>query len=189
MLILGSYGFTDPSVRQQIAKTITDKSGKMLILPLAASDGALMAAKEKHYAAKVGFAEENIYVFDENEPERLLCESFDHIVVPGGNTFKLLFLVRKYGLDAFIKAQVANGAHYLGFSAGAYLACGNIEYVKCFDDDNHIQGGDYTALELTDKYVLCHYDNRGPAEIAMCRNYLGFGPELITIKDSEIKCF
>ena len=42
------------------------------------------------------------------------------------------------------------------------------------------------ALELTDKYVLCHFDDRGAEEIRMCRSFIGDEPELITINNDQL---
>lgn len=186
MLILGSYGFAYTSVRNKIGEIITDKSGKMLIIPLACMFGTETGENEKNYASMLGFKKENIYVFDEANYDELLDMKFDYIVVLGGNTFKLLYGIRKYNLDTFIREQVTDGAIYMGFSAGACIACNDIEYVKNFDDNNHIINGDFTALGLTDKYVLCHFDFRGYNEIEMCRKYIGNEAELITINNSQL---
>lgn len=186
MLILASYGFSYTQNRLKIGELIQDQSGSMLIIPLASMFGIETGEKEKNCASMLDFKTENIFVFDDAKPDFFLEKKYDYIVVLGGNTFKLLYLVRKYHLDTFIRQQVADGAIYLGFSAGAYLACDNIEYVKNFDDNNHITDGDFAALKLTDKYILCHFDDRGVEEIKMCRQYLGDEPELITIRNDQL---
>ena len=186
MLILGSYGFQYTEMRQKLGELLPDRSGNMLIIPLACMFEEETGGREKNCAAMLGFQKENIHVFDAAQPDAVRGIQFQYIVVLGGNTFKLLHGVRQYGLDALIRKQVAAGAVYIGFSAGAYLACRNIEYVQCFDDNNDVTDGDFTALGLTDKYVLCHFDMRGNAEIALCRNYLGTEPELVTIRNDEL---
>ncbi|MBR6874490.1 MAG: Type 1 glutamine amidotransferase-like domain-containing protein [Ruminococcus sp.] len=186
MLILGSFGLSSKVNRQKLTELLPDRKGKMLIIPLASPYEAETGRKEKVYAAEAGFDPESIFIFDSSKPDALPGMRFDYISVPGGNTFKLLHLVKKFALDGFIRQQVAAGAVYLGFSAGAYLACPDVWYVHNFDDNNHITNGDFTALGLTDKYFLCHYDRRGIEEIMMCRRDLGFGPELITIKDEQL---
>lgn len=185
MLILGSYGFSYTQNRLKLGELIPDQSGKMLIIPLACAFGMETGEKEKNCAAMLDFRKENIFVFDESRPEDLIDQKYDYIAVLGGNTFQLLYYVKKYHLDSFIKEQVRDGAIYLGFSAGAYLACKNIEYVRNFDDNNHITDGDFSGLGLTDKYVLCHFDYRGAEKIKMCRTFLGDEPELITIKNDQ----
>jgi len=187
MLILSSSGFSTTQVRLKIGEIIEDKSKNMLIIPLASTLGMETAERERNCAAMLGFKKENIYIFDESKPDELLGMTFGYIVVLGGNTLRLLKKIREYHLDDFIKEQVSNGAVYLGFSAGAYLACNDIEYVKYFDpNDGFITDDNFHALGLTDKYVLCHFDYRGEKEIQLCRLHIGDEPELITINNDQL---
>ena len=186
MLILGSNGFYSTENRLKISEMIKDKTGNMLIIPLACMFEEETGEKEKNCAEMAGFKKENIYVFRRDLQKELMSRKYDYIVVLGGNTFKLLYYVKKYQLDSFIKQQVAEGTVYLGFSAGAYIACENIRYVRHFDDNNHITDENFDALGLTEKYVLCHFDSRGITEIKMCREDIGFEPELITIRETEL---
>lgn len=186
MLILGSNGFEMAETREKICELIPDRSGRLLILPLARQTDRQSRERIRNSALLAGFKRDNICVFNEEEPESLDGEHFDYIAVPGGNTFRLLGLVRKYGLDIFIRQQIAEGAVYLGFSAGACLATPDIGYIHGYDDIVEITDGDYRALALTDKYVLCHFDYRDQRDIRHCRDYFGEEPELITIWEHEI---
>ena len=185
-IFVSSSSFYSIAVRNQFRSLITDKSGKMLIIPLACDFPETTAEREKMNTADAGFDKNNIYIFDEREPEKYKDIKFDYISVTGGNTFKLLYSVRKYGLDDFIRKQFESGADYFGFSAGAYLACPDIGYVRNFDDNNHISDDDFSALGLTEKYFLCHFDSRGDAERMMCRKYIGTDAELITVGETEV---
>lgn len=187
MLILSSSGFSTTQVRLKIGEIIEDKSKNMLIIPLASSLGMETAERERNCAAMLGFKKDNIYIFDESKPTELLGMEFGYIAVLGGNTLRLLKKIREYHLDTFIKEQVSNGAIYLGFSAGAYLACDDIEYVKHFDyNDGFITDDNFHALGLTDKYVLCHFNYRGEKEIQLCRLHIGDEPELITLNNDQL---
>lgn len=186
MMILSSFGFSSTKMRGDISEALKNHSGKMLIIPLATTLGVETGMRERNYALMAGFKEEDILVFDEDKPEELLDMDFGFICVLGGNTFKLLRYVKKYRLDSFIKQQYNKGAVYLGFSAGAYLACPDIRYVTLLEDNNHITDDDFSALALTDKYVLCHYDYRGMEYLKMCRSFLGSGCEIITINNDEM---
>ena len=186
MLIFGSHGFIYESVRTKIAAQVKDFSGRLLIIPLACMFPESAVEKEREGAVRLGYKRENIDVFDEARPDTFLNRRYDAIAVLGGNTFQLLYKVRQYGLERFIRQQITAGAHYFGFSAGAYLACRNIEYVKFFDDNNHIADGCFDALGLTESYFLCHFDYRSAEEIKMCRSILGMEPELITIGEDEV---
>jgi dipeptidase E len=185
MLILGSLGFTEPLNRSKLRDLIENKTGNMLIIPLACMFGLDIGTKERNCAAMAGFDKNKIYIFSEEEPEKYLNMKFDYIVVPGGNTCQLLYLVKKFRLDEFIRKQVSDGAVYIGFSAGAYLACDDIEYVSNYDSNDLISDGDFKGLGLTDKYVLCHFNHRGNKDIMMCRRYIGTEVELITINDDQ----
>ena len=55
MLVLGSYGFSSPDTRRKLDKIITDKTGKMLIIPLATMFGKETGEKEKYFASLLGF--------------------------------------------------------------------------------------------------------------------------------------
>lgn len=186
MLILSSYGFVSTTMRQKIGNVIKDQSGKMLIIPLASPFGVETGEREKTGAYMLRFNKENICIFDEENPDEYSDMDFDYICVPGGNTFQLLHKVKKYHLDSFIKQQVKNGAVYMGFSAGAYLACPDIEYVTLLEDNNDITDGDFSALSLTDKYVLCHYDYRGLPYLQKCKEFLGKPAEIITLNNDEM---
>ena len=186
MLILSSYGFGSTCMRQKIGDTVKDMNGRMLIIPFASWFGVETGKKEKTGAVLQGFGKERIDIFDEASPDRYLNSSYDYICVSGGNTFRLLSRIKKYHLDTFIKEQVANGAVYMGFSAGAYLACPDIEYVKLLEDNNDISNGDFSALALTDKYVLCHNDYRGTPYIIKIREFIGKPIELITLNNDQM---
>lgn len=186
MLILGSYSFSYPITAGKLSDAVPNKQGKALIIPLASMYGFNAGVTEKKAMVSAGFIEENICVFDEAQPEELLKMRFDYISVLGGNTFKLLHDIRKYSLDSFIKEQYADGAVYLGFSAGAYLASPSIAHIRSFDDNNHIFDENYSALSLTEKHFLCHFDVRGAQEIKMCRDIIGYDVELVTIDNDQI---
>ena len=188
MLILSSSGFSTTQVRLKIGEIIADKTGNMLIIPIASLLGMETAERERNCAAMLGFKKENIYIYDEFKPTELLDIEFSYIVVLGGHTLRLLSKVRELHLDTFIKDQVANDAIYLGFSAGAYLACDDIEYVKNYDknDDGFITDGNFHALGFIDKYVLCHFDYRDEKDIQLCRLYIGDEAELITLNNNQL---
>ena len=184
MIILGSYGLSYSETRKKIDNYMENKNGRVLIIPIASWYD--IGVQEKNYAVSLGFEANNVTVFDNANAANIMKTDYDYILVPGGNTFKLLYYVKQYGLDEYIRQQIGKGSVYFGFSAGAYLACRNIEYVKCFDDNNHISNGDFSALGLTEKYVLCHFNTRGFEEIKMCRDFIGTEPELVTINDEDI---
>jgi dipeptidase E len=86
----------------------------------------------------------------------------DLVIVGGGNTFHLLHHCRRLGLLEAIRARVQAGAPYLGWSAGANLACPTI----CTTNDMPVidpQGLD--ALGLVPFQINPHYTNALPAGV------------------------
>ena len=81
----------------------------------------------------------------------------DFIVVGGGNTFQLLRECRLRGLLGPIRARVRGGeARYLGWSAGANLACPTI---KTTNDMPIVDPGGLEALGLVPFQINPHYVN------------------------------
>jgi dipeptidase E len=78
------------------------------------------------------------------------------IIVGGGNTFQLLRECRDRGLLSAIKRQVSTGTKYLGWSAGANLACPTI---KTTNDMPIVDPGGLEALGLVSFQINAHYLN------------------------------
>lgn len=194
MLILGSHSFYYTSVAQKICELLPDRSGRMLLIGLAMEDdyAPRMLQREINAAVMADFERDRITVFDEKSLESSMQQDYDYIVVLGGNTFRLLHFVRKFGLDAFIKKQVVKGAHYLGFSAGAYLACPDVGFVVGLDENLRILDGNFTALGLTQDYFLCHFgedDRHDVRKLAEIRHQLGEDKKVHPIGMDEVLVF
>ena len=80
----------------------------------------------------------------------------DLIVVGGGNTFQLLKECRERGLLEAIRQRVRGGARYLGWSAGANLACPTI---RTTNDMPIVDPGGLDALGLLPFQLNPHYFN------------------------------
>ncbi|WP_409307835.1 dipeptidase PepE [Pectobacterium sp. B1J-3] len=81
------------------------------------------------------------------------------IIVGGGNTFNLLKCCRERNLLAAIRQRVVDGAAYIGWSAGANLACPTI----CTTNDMPIvDPHGFDALNLIDYQINPHYTNKLP---------------------------
>ena len=82
-------------------------------------------------------------------------EEADLIVVGGGNTFQLLYECRKRSLlDPVRKRVKERKTRYLGWSAGANLACPTI---KTTNDMPIVDPGGLDALALVDFQINPHY--------------------------------
>ena len=84
-------------------------------------------------------------------------ERADLVIVGGGNTFQLLRECRGRGLLDTVRARVREGkARYLGWSAGANLACPTI---KTTNDMPIVDPGSLDALGLVNFQINPHYFN------------------------------
>jgi dipeptidase E len=89
-----------------------------------------------------------------NGPEDLATAKL--ILVGGGNTFQLLRECRSRGLLEGIRNKVKGGAKYIGWSAGANLACPTI---KTTNDMPIVDPGGLEALGLVSFQINAHYLN------------------------------
>ncbi len=83
--------------------------------------------------------------------------SADLLLVAGGNTFRLLGHVRDHGFVGAVRDFVAAGGDYYGGSAGALLACTDVEMALRLDE-NELGLTDSSALGLVSSFdVLPHF--------------------------------
>ncbi len=76
------------------------------------------------------------------------------IVVGGGNTFQLLDRLQREGLITPMGARVRAGAAYVGWSAGANLACPTI---RTTNDMPIVEPSSFEALSLVSFQINPHY--------------------------------
>jgi 8-oxo-dGTP pyrophosphatase MutT (NUDIX family)/peptidase E len=83
--------------------------------------------------------------------------SADLLFVGGGNTFRLLGHVREHGFVGAVRDFVAGGGDFYGGSAGALLACTDVEMALRLDE-NVLGLTDFSALGLVGSFdVLPHF--------------------------------
>lgn len=82
------------------------------------------------------------------------------IVVGGGNTWKLLKLMRDNKLIDIIHQKVLTGTPYIGWSAGSNVACPSI---RTTNDMPIVEPGHFSALNLVPFQINPHYLDASPA--------------------------
>lgn len=81
------------------------------------------------------------------------------IVVGGGNTWKLLKLMRDNKLIDIIRQKVLTGTPYIGWSAGSNVACPSI---RTTNDMPIVEPGHFSALNLVPFQINPHYLDANP---------------------------
>ena len=187
-MMFSSYGFRSPVMREKYAKVIkqdeTLKKKSCMIIPFAGFNVERTFDLEKDGLIEFGFDPSMITVLGK---EHIPLYVPDYIYVPGGDPFKLLSKIKEYILKSEIRLRVLTyKTVYIGVSAGAYVACPDIEYVKQLEDDN-VMHEDYSALGLIQNSIVCHSDHYSYAQIKSCERVSGV--EVITIHDDQLVYF
>ncbi len=82
------------------------------------------------------------------------------IVVGGGNTWKLLKMIRENHLIEIIRTKVLAGTPYIGWSAGSNVACPTI---KTTNDMPIVEPDSFAAFNLVPFQINPHYLDANPA--------------------------
>jgi dipeptidase E len=97
-------------------------------------------------------------IHTENDPVAAV-KTAQAIVVGGGNTFHLLQHVQKSGIIEAVREKVRNGTPYIGWSAGANMACPTI----CTTNDMPIvETEGFEAFDLIPFQINPHYFDAHP---------------------------
>ena len=146
----GWLDHVEPLIRRHIG----EGRRKVLFLPFAAvtiTFDAYVALAAKRFA-QMGYA-----VTGAHRATPASIGKFDAIVVGGGNTFNLLAEVRRRKWLAPIRARVKAGVPFLGWSAGANLACPTI---RTTNDMPVVDPKGFDALGLVPFQVNPHYTEK-----------------------------
>jgi len=87
-------------------------------------------------------------------------EEASAIVVGGGNTWKLLKMIRENGLIDPVREKVLNGTPYIGWSAGSNMACPTI---RTTNDMPVVEPDSFSAFNLIPFQINPHYLDANPA--------------------------
>jgi dipeptidase E len=153
-ILLGSGGFrTEERVRFLVGemKAFFGDVGRVLFVPYALQDHDryLQVLAEKGLDA--GYVLDGIHRYPDPAEAVRRAEA---LYVGGGNTFRLLGELYRFGLLDLIRARVRDGLPYLGVSAGTNVACPTI---KTTNDMPITQPPGLEALGLVPFQVNPHY--------------------------------
>jgi dipeptidase E len=153
-VLLGSGGYRTPervSLLAAAMRAFFGDLGRLLFVPyaLADHDGYVQAMTERGLHA--GYELDGIH--RHGDPVRAVEEARG-IFVGGGNTFRLLDALYRFGLLDVIRDRVRHGLPYLGVSAGTNVAC---PAIKTTNDMPIFQPPSLDALGLVPFQVNPHY--------------------------------
>ena len=132
---------------------LADVPGEIVFLPFAGVTIGWPEYTERVRSVFGGLGIEVTSLAEASDPEDLI-ERAAGIVVGGGNTFALLAELYRRDLLEAIRSRVRGGARYLGWSAGANLACPTI---RTTNDMPIVQPPSLTALGLVSFQINAHY--------------------------------
>jgi dipeptidase E len=153
-VLLGSGGYRTPerlSLFTAEVRGFFGEVGRLLFVPYALRDhdGYLETMTERGLHA--GYELDGIH--HHGDPVRAVEEARG-IFIGGGNTFRLLNDLYRFGLLDMIRDRVRHGLPYLGVSAGTNVACPTI---KTTNDMPIVQPPSFDALGLVPFQVNPHY--------------------------------
>ena len=137
---------------------IGDAPKKLLFIPYAGVnvywDG--YAKKVSDYFEEFGY--ETISIYKQKDYAQAINEA-DIIMIGGGNTFHLVYYLHKNGLIPLIRQAVLDGKPYIGWSAGANVACPSL----CTTNDMPIiQPESFETFNLVPLQINPHYLDTNP---------------------------
>jgi dipeptidase E len=83
----------------------------------------------------------------------------DAMVIGGGNTFHLLTTMQRLGLVDSVRRRALGGMPYLGWSAGAVVACPTLQTTN---DMPIVEPASFAALGLVDFQINAHFTDVHP---------------------------
>jgi len=145
--------------KMNIKEFLGPKAVKALFIPYAAVTFSfdIYEAKVSERFREIGHDVVSIHRFD--DPVLAVREA-SAIVVGGGNTWKLLKMIRENNLIDIVRQKVDGGTPYIGWSAGSNVACPTI---KTTNDMPVVEPDSFSAFNLIPFQINPHYLDANPA--------------------------
>lgn len=145
--------------KNEIKRFLGDKSLNALFIPYAAITFSYKEYENKVNTrfAEIGHCVQSIHLFD--DPVKAV-ENAEAIVVGGGNTWKLVRMLRDNKLMSIIREKVDAGVPYIGWSAGSNVACPTL---RTTNDMPIIDPKGFDTIGLVPFQINPHYLDDHPA--------------------------
>lgn len=170
-------------LKNYIREFLGKKSVNSLFLPYAAVTFSYDVYEEKvaERFREVGHNIESIHNF--SDPVKAIREA-SAIVVGGGNTWKLLKTMQENNLIEAVREKVLGGTPYIGWSAGANVACPTI---RTTNDMPVVEPESFKAFNLIPFQINPHYLDANPAGHAgetreqRIEEFIEVNPDLVVV--------
>lgn len=100
-----------------------------------------------------------IYSIHRDKNPAAAVRNAEAIAVGGGNTFHLVYMLHKLSLVSLIRQRALEGMHYMGWSAGANVACPTL---RTTNDMPIIQPASFETMDLVPFQINPHYLDANP---------------------------
>lgn len=125
-----------------------------------------------------------VIVRDDGGLEALLS-GFDGVYVTGGNSFYLDYILRRTGMDVWLR-KVPKGFVYAGASAGAVVAGTTLRGIQHLDDPAAVQDPSFEGMGLVPFGIIPHWDSaKYGEELRACHMEMAEAGEVKTLTDTE----
>ncbi|MDR1877639.1 MAG: dipeptidase PepE [Flavobacteriaceae bacterium] len=144
--------------KKEVQRFLGNKKLNIVFIPYAAVTFSYDEYEEKVNKAwcEIGHKVKSIHRFP--SPEKAVYEA-DALVIGGGNTWKLVKTVQDKNLMEVIRERVRSGIPYIGWSAGANIACPTL---KTTNDMPIAEPKEFTTLNLVPFQINPHYLDVSP---------------------------
>ena len=145
--------------KKKIKEFLGDKPVRALFIPYAAVTFSFDVYEEKVSERFREIGHDIISIHRLSDPVKAIEEA-PAIVVGGGNTWKLLKMIRDNNLIGIIPKKVREGIPYIGWSAGSNMACPTI---RTTNDMPIVEPDSFNAFNLIPFQINPHYLDANPA--------------------------
>jgi dipeptidase E len=145
--------------KNNIKEFLGHKPVKALFIPYAAVTFSFDVYEEKVSERFREIGHDIISIHRFSDPVAAISEA-SAIVIGGGNTWKLLKMIRDNNLIEIVRKKVLTGTPYIGWSAGSNMACPTI---RTTNDMPIVEPDSFKAFNLIPFQINPHYLDANPA--------------------------